>query len=168
MPVKVVFILAVFIWTTLASNHWTFRNKKLLIFPELSLNYKPSSSSINSYDSSHHLDDSKIINEDYIKRQVNMPSNIDDVEKQEPNVQKSQVKSIRHQCYFSPIQCLLTLPEDKMRTIVKTHNGVGMEARTIGPIYKTTSKITGRLRQHEDRRGMIGNKFFRYSPLEQF
>ena len=74
------------------------------------------------------------------------------------DIGSKQAKSIRHQCYFSPIQCLLTLPEDKMRTIVKTHNGVGVESRTVGPIVRSSSRVINpKFRQHDDLLGRFGN-----------
>ncbi|KAE9556365.1 hypothetical protein FO519_000405 [Halicephalobus sp. NKZ332] len=109
---------------------------------------------------------SDVGNEDQIKRQPRL-----DLEDPENLgiLGSKQTKSIRHQCYFSPIQCLLTLPEDKMRTIVKTHNGVNVESRTVGPIVKSASRPSNsRLRQHEDLRGRFGNGLFRFSHPDQF
>lgn len=69
-----------------------------------------------------------------------------------------QSKSIRHQCYFSPIQCLLALPEDKMRTIVKTHNGPSMESRTFAPVVRSSYRaINPKFRQHDDFLERFGN-----------
>uniref|UniRef100_A0AC34GAI9 Uncharacterized protein n=1 Tax=Panagrolaimus sp. ES5 TaxID=591445 RepID=A0AC34GAI9_9BILA len=82
---------------------------------------------------------------------------------------QQQTKSIRHPCYFSPIQCLLTIPEDQMRTFVKTHNNVqkNVDTRFMSSLPQR-NKVMSRVKQHDDRHNLFGAGLFRLSPFEKY
>ena len=107
--------------------------------------------------------------DDQRKREIRMskPSAPTSTEDKMTLLDREQTKSIRHPCYFSPIQCLLTIPEDQMRTFVKTHNGVqNIEGRHIS--LPQRNRVMSRLKQHDDRHNLFGTGLFRLSPYEKF
>uniref|UniRef100_A0A914Z9X5 Uncharacterized protein n=1 Tax=Panagrolaimus superbus TaxID=310955 RepID=A0A914Z9X5_9BILA len=155
------------------------RSKRLLLLPEFSSYYKhPTFKTIQSRaakDSNLYIKKAFFPTEtsqpdNQKKREIRMPKttastniNNDDVialQKQQ------QTKSIRHPCYFSPIQCLLTIPEDQMRTFVKTHNNV-IDTRFMSSLPQR-NKVMSRVKQHDDRHNLFGAGLFRLSPFEKY
>jgi hypothetical protein len=160
------------------------RSKRLLLLPEFSANYKyPSFKTIQPRASNLYIKKASYPPQpdDQRKREIRMPkttmmttsSNInednDDINDDVIMLQKQQqTKSICHPCYFSPIQCLLTIPEDQMRTFVKTHNNVqNIDTRFMSSLPQR-NRVMSRVKQHDDRHNLFGAGLFRLSPFEKY
>uniref|UniRef100_A0A7E4W5M6 Uncharacterized protein n=1 Tax=Panagrellus redivivus TaxID=6233 RepID=A0A7E4W5M6_PANRE len=110
-------ILVLVLGTCTAYPQWVHRSKKLLLFPELAIHYK---APVRPQKAMHPTPIEPIeLSEDQSKRQVR-ESKIT-----MPPTPKDK-SSISHPCYFSPVQCLLELPEEQLRNILKNQVNVGI------------------------------------------